>query len=448
MFDATEAQERCAKAIDLAVRAGADHADAIAIGSSSEEVQVRLGNLEDVERSESEELGLRVFVGQRSASIHATDTSDTALRELAERAVAMARAAPEDKFAGLAPHELLAKGPFPDFDLEDAGEPSPAELRERALAAEDAARAVAGVTNSQGSGASFARSAVALATSHGFAGHYGTTTHMIGVSVVAGEGSNMQRDFKSRAARHFEDLLSAEEIGREAGERTVARLNPGRMPSKTMPVVFDPRCGNALLGHLAGAISGPQIARRASFLLDKLEDELFAPQIRIVEEPHRQRGMHSRPFDGEGLPTRARALVENGRIFGALTNVASASQLGIELTGHASRGPGGAPGVGPSNVYLAAGSVSFADLIADIEEGVLVTDVFGHGTNPVTGDYSHGAAGFKIAKGEIAGPVAEFTIAGNLLSMFMHMTAADDLEIYRRADVPTLRIDGMTVAGD
>ena len=448
MFDQIEAQARCAKAIDLAVKAGAGLADAIVIGSSTEQVQVRLGNLEDVERSENEELGLRVFVGQRSASIHATDTSEAALNELAERAVAMAKAAPEDKYAGFAPEELLAKGPFPDFDLEDDDEPSPTRLRERALEAEDAARAVKGVTNSQGSGASFARSVVALATSHGFVGSHGATTHMTGVSVVAGEGGNKQRDYKQRAARHLEDLLPAQEIGREAGERTIAKLNPGRMPSRTMPVVFDRRCGNSLLGHLAGAMSGPQITRRASFLLDRQEDELFAPQIRIVEEPHRMRGMHSRPFDGEGLPTSERVLVENGRIFGWLTNVASANQLGVDLTGHASRGAGGAPGVGPSNVYLAAGSVSVDELIADIEEGVLVTDLFGHGTNMVTGDYSHGAAGFRIEKGEIAGPVAEFTVAGNLIDMFRQMTPANDLEIYRRADVPTLRIDGMTVAGD
>jgi PmbA protein len=448
MFDPIAAQARCAAAIDFAKRAGAEAADAIAIASSSEDVQVRLGKLEDVGRSESEELGLRVFVGQRSASIHATDTSDAALKELAERAVAMAKAAPEDPYAGLAPEEQLAKGPFPDLDLIDAQEPGPQHLRELALAAEDAARSVEGVTNSEGAGAGFARGTVALVTSHGFSGGYTATRISLGASVIAGEGSRMQRDYKQRTARHAEDLLSPEVIGREAGARAVARLDPGRMPSKPMPVVFDPRVGNSLVGHLGGAISGPQIARRASFLLDRLEEELFAPAIRIVEEPHRKRGLSSRPFDGEGLPTVPRALVENGRITGWLTNVASASQLGIGLTGHAQRGVGGAPGVGASNVYLAAGDLSVAELIADIDEGVLVAELIGMGVNPVTGDYSRGASGFRIEKGEITGPVAEFTVAGNLLEMFKRMTPANDLEIYRAVDVPTLRVDGMTVAGD
>lgn len=448
MFDPADAQARCAAAIGLALKAGAEAADAIAIASSSEEVQVRLGKLEDVGRSENEDLGLRVFVGRRSASIHATDTGEAALKELAERAVAMAKAAPEDKYAGLAPEELLARGPFPDLELEDAGEPGPQRLRELALAAEDAARAVEGVTNSQGAGATFARGTVALVTSHGFSGGYAGTSLSVGASVVAGEGSRMQRDYKQRSARHAEDLPAAEEIGREAGERAVKRLDPGRMPSRPMPVVFDPRVGNSLLGHLIGAMSGPQIARRASFLLDREDEELFDPSLRVLEEPHRKRGLASRPFDGEGLATAPRALVEKGRITGWLTNVASARQLGIGLTGHAVRGPAGAPGVGVSNVYLAAGEASVEELIADIEEGVLVTELIGHGVNNVTGDYSRGASGFRIAKGEIAGPVAEFTVAGNLIDMFRHMIPANDLEIYRSVDVPTIRIDGMTVAGD
>lgn len=448
MLDLEEARGRCAKALDFARQAGAEAADAVVIGSSSEEVQVRMGKLEDVGRSESESLGLRVFVGQRSASIHASDTSDMALRELAERAVAMAKAAPEDRFAGLASKEQLAKGPFPELDLEDPGEPSPQHLRELALELEDAARAVEGVTNSMGSGASYGRSTVALATSHGFSGGYSTSLHGMGAAVVAGEGANMQRDYKQRGARHAADLPSPGEIGREAGERAVARLNPGRMQSKPMPVVFDPRVGNSLLGHLGSAISGPQIARRASFLLDRLEEDLFDPAIRILEEPHRKRGMRSRPFDGEGLPTAQRAIVENGKVTGWLTNVASARQLGIGLTGNASRGSSGAPGVDASNVHIAAGDVSVAELIADIEEGVLVTELIGQGVNPVTGDYSRGASGMRIVKGEIAGPVAEFTIAGNLVDMFRNMIPANDLEIYRGVDVPTLRIDGMTVAGE
>ena len=258
----------------------------------------------------------------------------------------------------------------------------------------------------------------------------------------------MQRDYDYRTTRHAADLPSPAQIGRSAGERAVARLDPGRMPSKAVPVVFDPRVGSSLVGHLVGAMSGPSIARRASFLLGRLEEDLFPAGIRILEEPHRRRGLHSRPFDGEGLASRPRALVENGRVTGWLTNAASARQLGIGLTGHAARGAGGAPGVGTTNLVLAPGQVSRAELIADIEEGVLVTELIGQGVNGVTGDYSRGAAGFRIVKGEIAGPVAEFTVAGNLIDMFAHMSVANDLEIYRSVDVPTIRVDGMTVAGD
>ncbi len=448
MIDAEKALARCAAAIDFALEAGADAADAVAIGSSSEEVQIRLGKLEDVGRSESEEISLRVFSGQRSASIHATDMSDAALAELAIRAVAMAKAAPKDEYAGLAPKELLAQGPFEDLDLEDPEEPAPEVLRRLAEETEDAARAVEGVTNSEGGGAGFGRSSVALATSDGFAGAYSATSISLSASVIAGSGGKMQRDHDYRTARHAEDLLSPAEIGRVAGERTVARLEPGRMPSKQMPVVFDPRVGNSLLGHLVGAMSGPSIARRGSFLLGRLDEELFPKELRILEEPHRKRGLRSRPFDGEGLPTTQRALVENGRLTGWLTNASCARQLGIGLTGHASRGSGGSPGVSTANILLEAGTLSRSELIADIEDGVLVTELFGQGVNGVTGDYSRGASGFRIIKGEIAGPVAEFTVAGNLLDMFAYMTAADDLDIYRAVDVPTLRVDGMTVAGE
>lgn len=448
MLDLKEAEARCAAAIELALKAGADAADAVATGSSSEEVQVRLGKLEDVGRSESEDISLRVFVGLRSASIHATDMSDAALAELAERAVAMARAAPEDQYAGLAPAELLAHGPFPDLDLEDAAEPSPAELRRLAEECEDAARAVQGVTNSEGGGAGAGRSSVALVTSHGFSGAYSATSISLSASVVAGEGGGMQRDYEYRTVRHAEDLLPPAEIGRAAGERAVKRLAPGRLPSKAMPVVLDPRVGNSLLGHLLGAISGSAIARRSSFLLDRENEDLFPEGIRIVEEPLRRRGLRSRPFDGEGLACAPRALVENRRVTGWLTNAAAARQLGIGLTGHASRGHGGAPGIAPANVHLEAGSVSVAELIADIEDGVFVTELIGQGVNAVTGDYSRGASGYRIVKGEIAGPVAEFTVAGNLIDMFARMSVADDLDIHRSMDVPTIRIDGMMIAGE
>lgn len=448
MFDLTRATERCAAMIDLARRSGADAADAIAIGDASEAVHVRLGKLEDVERSESETVGLRVFVGQRSASVQATDSSDKALAELAERAVAMARAAPEDPYAGLAPQEMLAHGPFPALDLHDGQELAPARLRELAAQAEDAARAISGVTNSEGASASFGRSLFALATSHGFSGVYAGTAHALSASVVAGEGAGMQRDYAWRQARHAEDLPSAAEIGKLAGERAVARLNPGRLASGAMPVVFDPRISGSLIGHLLGAMSGPAIARRASFLLDRLDEEVFDPAVHIVENPHRLRGLRSRPFDGEGLPTTPRALVESGRVTGWLAESASARQLGIAPTGHASRGGGGAPGVSATNVDLLPGTVSRGELIGDIDQGFLVTELIGHGVNGVTGDYSMGASGFRIERGEIAGPVAELTVAGNLIDMFRAMRVANDLEYYRAINAPTVRIDGMTVAGE
>ncbi len=448
MLTPQAAQDRAAALIDFARAAGADGADAVYSGSSSESVAVRLGQLEDVERSESEHLDLRVFVGSRSASIGSSDLSDAALRELAARAVDMARAAPEDRFAGLADPALLFAGPFPDLDAADPRELSPAELRERALAVEDAARAVPGVTNSEGGHASLAQRNFALVTSHGFAGSFGGTMHGISATAIAGEGGGMQRDYAWRMAHHLEDMPDLEQIGRLAGQRAVHRLDPGRVKSGPMPVVFDPRVGGSLISHLTGAMSGNAIARRASFLLDREGEQLFAPGIAIHDDPLRRRGLSSRPFDGEGLATAPRALVEDGRLTGWLMDSAAARQLGGSPTGHAVRGAGGAPGVGTSNVHLGAGSLSVAELIADVAEGVFVTELIGHGVNGVTGDYSRGASGFRIVKGELAGPVAEFTVAGNLVEMFRQLSVASDLEWHRSVNVPTIRIDGMTVAGD
>jgi PmbA protein len=448
MLSPSAAQDRAAALIDFARRAGADAADAVYSGEASETVQVRLGALEDVERSESEHLGLRVFVGKGSASIGSSDLSDLALKELASRAVAMARLAPEDVYAGLAPEDRLLRGALPELDLSDSAEPGPAQLRELALAAEDAARAVPGVTNSEGAGASAGARSLALVTSHGFAGAYGGTSRQVSATMIAGEGSGMQRDYAWRAAHHLADLPGTDAIGTQAGQRAVARLEPGRVKSGVMPVVFDPRVGGTLIGHLAGAISGNAIARRASFLLDKDLAQIFARGIEIVDDPLRHRGLSSRPFDGEGLPVAQRKLVEDGRLTGWLMDSAAARQLGAEPTGHAVRGAGGSPGVGTSNLHLAPGSVSVAELISDIAEGVLVTELIGQGVNAVTGDYSRGASGFRIVKGEIAGPIAEFTVAGNLLDMFAGLTPANDLEWHRSVNVPTIRIDGMTVAGD
>ena len=448
MLDPQTAQERVAALVERARRAGADAADAVYHGQASESVSVRLGQLEDVERSESETVSLRVFVGEASASIGSSDLSGEALDELAARAVAMARAAPDDAFSGLAPEELLARGALPALDLCDPAEPSPALLRERARTAEAAAREVAGVTNSEGGGASAGRGVFALATSHGFAGAYETSSHGISVSVVAGEGAGMQRDYAWRSARHLADLPAPEEIGVLAGTRAVKRLDPGKLASGTMPVVFDPRVGGSLVGHLVAAMSGAAIARGASFLLGREDEQLFAGAITIFDDPHRRRGLGSRPFDGEGLATAPRALVEGGRLTGWLMDSAAARQLGGRPTGHAARGGGGAPGIAATNTHIAPGAPSPAELIADIADGVYVTELIGHGVNGVTGDYSRGASGYRIVGGEIAGPVAEFTVAGNLLEMFAALVPANDLEWHRATNVPTLRIDGLMIAGD
>ncbi len=434
--------------VDRARRAGADAADAVYIADASESVSVRLGKLEDVERSESEHIGLRVFIGHRSATIGSSDLSDAALGELAARAIAMATNAPDDPYAGLAPEDRLLRGAPVDLDLSDPTEPRPQDLRAMAEAAEDAARAVAGVTNSEGAGASSGAAVMALATSHGFAAGYAGTSRSISASVLAGEGGAMQHDYAGRMARHSADLITPAEIGQQAGDRAVARLNPGRMKSGAMPVVFDPRVGGSFLGHLAGAISGMAIARRASFVLGREDEQLFDSQVVITDDPLRPRGLRSRPFDGEGLPTAPRDLVKDGRITGWLMDSASARQLGLQPTGHAARGASGAPGATPSNLHLAAGTLSVAELIADIADGVLITELIGHGVNGVTGDYSRGASGFRIIGGEIAGPVAEFTVAGSLVDMFKGLTPASDLEWHRSINVPTIRIDGMMVAGD
>lgn len=447
MIDQDGALARCQELVALARKLGADAADAVARGESSESVSVRLGALEDVSRSESESIGLRVFVGQRSATIQTSDFSHSAFAVLAARAVEMARRAPEDSFAGLAPEEALMRDATPDCDLADPVEPTPAELRALAEETEDAARAVAGVTNSNGGGAGFSRSVTALATSHGVARAVTATGCSLSASVIAGEGARMQTDHAWRSARYRSDLPSPAAIGREAGERAVARVGPGSLPSQTMPVVFDPRVGSGILGHLLAAMSGTAVARKASFLLGHETDALFDSAIRVIEEPLRRRGLASRAFDGEGLPTASRTLVEGGRIFGWLTNAAAARQLAAPLTGHAARGGGGAPGVATSNVHMEAGSVTPEALMADIADGLYVTDLFGQGVNLVTGDYSRGAAGFRIVNGVIAGPVAEITIAGHLLAMFRGLTPANDLEFQRGINVPTLRIDGMTVAG-
>ena len=426
--------------------AGADAADALLVENVSASVSYRLGKLEDVERSESYDLGLRVFVGHKVAFISSTDFSKGSLAQLPGRAVTMAKLAPEDKYAGLAPRERLARV-FPELDIEDKNEPAAETLVEWARGAEGAAMAVAGVTNSEGGGASFSRTGVALATSEGFFGAYAGTSSGIGVAVVAGEGTGMERDYDQASARHVSDLEGAEAIGRSAGERTVKRLNPRKVKSQAVPIVYDPRASSSLVGHLASAISGSSIARGVSFLKEMMGKAVFGPAINIVDDPHRVRGLRSKPFDGEGVANRRWALIENGILQTWLLDCASAMQLGLSTTGHAARGTGGPPMPSPTNLYMEAGTLAPKALIADIKQGMYVTELIGMGVNGVTGDYSRGAAGFWIENGEIAYPVSEITIAGNLKTMFQHLTPASDLEFKHGTNAPTIRIEGMTVAG-
>jgi PmbA protein len=447
MLTVSEAQTRVHDLVAQAKTAGADAADALYLCNESTSVSVRLGDLEDVERSEGETIGLRLFVGRRSASVSSSDLSGDALAMLVGRAVAMAREAPEDRFSGLAPADRLLREVAPDLDADDGAAVPPEDLKARALIAEEAARGVAGVTNSEGGSASAGRTIIALATSHGFAGGYATSYHGCSASVIAGEGGGMQRDHAYRSARHRADLEGAVAIGRRAGERAVARLNPAKLSSGAMPILFDPRVGSSLLGHFAGAILGSSIARRTSFLLDALDTQVFAGGITIVDDPLRLRGLGSKPFDGEGLPTARRELIADGVLTGWLLDSASARQLGLQPTGNAQRGIGGPPGASTTNFYMEAGPFSPAELMKDVKRGLYVTELIGSGANPVTGDYSRGAAGFLIEDGEIATPVAEITIAGNLKDMFRALVPANDLKFERATDVPTIRIDGMTVAG-
>ena len=440
------AAERLDQLVKAARRAGADAADAIEFKNISVGVSYRLGQLEDVERAESSDLGLRVFVGQRIAFVSSTDFTARGLAALPERAVAMAKLAPEDKFAGLAPAELLARE-WPELDLDDPQEPSTELLVENAKTAESAAMAVKGVTNSEGGGADYGRTMVTLATSEGFLGGYAGTSRGVSVSVIAGADDMMERDYDYSRARNAGDLESAEAVGRRAGERAVARLSPRKVKTQSVPIIFDPRVSATLIGHFVGAISGSAIARGVSFLKDRMGDAVFSDNITIVDDPHRKRGLRSKPFDGEGVANRRTVLVDKGRLTTWLLDTASARQLGLKPTGHGARGTGGPPGPAPTNLYCEPGQMTPAQLMADIEEGFYVTELIGMGVSGVTGDYSRGAAGFWIEKGKLTYPVSEVTIASNLKDMYRHITPANDLVFRQGTDAPTLRIEGMTIAG-
>jgi PmbA protein len=434
--------------VDLIAKAraaGADAADAVLVSGTSLSVSRRLGETEHVERAEGRDLGLRVFLGKRAAVVSSTTIDASRFTELAERAVAIARVVPEDPHTGLA--DSAAPPRDIPLDLNDPAEPSAEALIARAAAAEDAARAVPGVTNSEGGDAGFGRTEAVLVTSAGFAGQWARTSHSVSAVVLAGSGTDMQRDYDSHSTVHLADLDDPVAIGRSAGERAVKRMHPNRPKTAKVPVIYDPRVAGGLLGHFAGAINGAGVARGTSFLKDKLGQRVFAAGITVRDDPLRVRGLRSRIFDGEGTPTEQRDLIADGVLTTWLLDSRSARQLGMHSTGHAARGTGGPPSPSPTNLYLAAGSIGPTELMADIKLGLYVTELIGMGVNGVTGDYSRGAAGFLIRDGAIAEPVAELTIAGNLHEMFLHLTPANDLRFRRGTDSPTVRVDGMTLAG-
>jgi PmbA protein len=446
LFDQTALLDRAERLVAAARKAGADAADAVAVRSMSLSIEVRDGAVEESERAEGDDLGLRVLVGKRQAVVSTNDMAADNIATLAERAVAMARVAPEDKYAGLADESELARD-IPDLDLIDRELPTVAQLEELARAAEQAGLAVKGVAKSGGASASAGIGGMVLVTSHGFRGAYLGSRQGVSMMAIAGEGTAMERDYDYSSALHGSDLESPEKIGRTAGERAVARLNPRKVSTRKVPVIFDPRIAGSLVSHLSSAANGASVARKTSFLRDKMGQKLFADDVSIIDDPLRKRGLRSHPFDGEGVAGRKLALVEDGVLRSWLLDCATARELGLATTGHAQRGVSSVPSPGASNLHLAPGSVSPDDLIADIKDGFYVTDLIGHGANMVTGDYSRGASGFWIENGKRTYAVSEVTIAGHLLDIFRNLTPANDLEFRYGTNAPTVRLEGLTVAG-
>ncbi|WP_336976889.1 TldD/PmbA family protein [Brevundimonas nasdae] len=433
--------------VKAALKAGADAAEAVSADRRSLSVGVRNGKLEDVEREESRDLGLRVFVGQRQASVSASDLSPTTQARLVERAVAMARLAPEDPHAGFAPEERLARGPFIDLDLFDPSERSAENLEQVSAEAEAAALAVPGVARSEGGHAGWSSSRWRLVTSHGFDGAYEGSAFSLGVGVIAEKDGAMERGGESRSTRHLSDLPGADPIGRTAGERAVARVGPRKIASTTAPVIFDNRMAGQIVSPAIGAISGPSIARGTSFLKDRMGQRVFAEGVTLIDDPFRPRGMGSTPFDDEGAAVQKRALFDDGVLTTWLLNSASARQLGLETTGHASRGLAGPSGVSTHNLHMEPGERDLAGLMADAGTGLLVTSMFGPSLNGNTGDWSAGVSGFWFENGVIAYPVSEVTVAGKLTDLYLRIERGSDLEFRGGFNVPSLMFDAVAIAG-
>ena len=430
-----------------ALAAGADAAEVAFAERQSLSVSVRLGALEEVEREESRDLGLRVIVGRRQASVSGSDMSREGRQKLVERVVAMARLAADDPWVGLPPEDRLSRGLTAEFDLFDPQEPSPESLEEQALQAEDAARAVQGVTNSNGASASWSASTWRLVSSAGFSGEHRGTTFYLTAAAIAEDGEGMEQGYEGRAKRWRADLPGPDWIGSEAGRRAVASLGARKIASTTAPVIFENRVASSLFGPLLGAISGPSIARGVSFLKNHLGKDLFAPGVTLTDDPHVVRGMGSSPFDDEGVVNRAMNLIDRGVLTTWLLNSSSARQLGLETTGHASRGLAGPPGVSTSNLSLSPGSADQAGLMRQAGSGLLVTSMFGPSLNQNTGDWSVGCSGHWFENGEIAYPVTEVTVAGNLIDIYGRLVPGSDLERRGSFDVPSILIDALAIAG-
>jgi len=427
--------------------AGASDADARLASTEGVSIQVLDGKLESIERAESQALSLRVFFGQRMAHVSGSDFSRDGLNALTERCVAMARVVPEDPHCGIAPASELETEDR-DLELDGDGDVSDDTLEKAALEAEAAALAVKGVKQVSSCGNGWSRTRRWLAATNGFAAAKISSSTGLGLAAVAEADGKMERDYESRSARHLSEIPSPEEIGRIAGERTVARLSPRKVATQKAAVIYDRRLSSSLIGSLIGAISGPAIARGVSFLKDKLGEQVFAEGINIVDQPYRKRGMGSRAHDGEGRPVRERAIIDNGMLTEWLLNGSSAHQLGLKPNGYASMGFGDPPGVTTSNLVLEPGTESPEQLMKRVGKGLLVTDMFGPSINPNTGDYSVGVSGFWFESGEIAHPVSEVTIADDLPAMFRRLVPASDLEIRGSRDAPSLLIEDMSIAGD
>ncbi|TAH36038.1 MAG: TldD/PmbA family protein [Alphaproteobacteria bacterium] len=432
--------------IGKAIAKGASAADAILVDSVSQDVSVRYGKLEKLERSASADVGLRVFIGKKQSVVSSSYSNLTEINEVVDRAVAMAKASPDDPYCGLADKNdsLIGEHKHHNADDSDIGEE---KLQEWAKKAEDAAQAVKGVTKSEGGDAHASRSKIYLVNSNGLAGEYDQSSFSVSASVIAGEGTGMERDYDYSSAVFYKDMISPDIIGRKAGERAVRRLNPRKVKTQQVPVVFDPRVARGIVGYVASAINGATVARGTSFLKSKMGQQIFKGSINIIDDPSRPRALRSRPFDAEGIATRNIHFIEGGYLKNWIMDCRSARQLGLHSTGHAVRGVSSVPSPSISNFYLASGSVTPQQLMADIKQGFYVTETMGMGVNLVTGDYSQGASGFWIENGQIAYPVSEVTIAGHLSEMFMELTPANDLEFKYGVDSPTIRVGQMTLAG-